>query len=97
MFKRTTLEPLSGLVIMISLFVRKLLIARKHSLCIVKSREFIVLSQYKRARSASRAFNIRRTGRVNRRSSVIRMEIAVLTQACLRFCFVCFKEEIIIV
>ena len=41
---------------MISLFFQNLLIAQKHSLCIVKSRESIVLSQYKCARLASRAF-----------------------------------------
>ena len=42
---------------MISSFFRNLLIARKHSLCIAKSRESIVLSQYICARSVSRAFN----------------------------------------
>ena len=46
---------------MISSFFRNRLIARKHSLCIVKSRESIVLSLYKCARSASRAFNVGQT------------------------------------
>ena len=57
LFKRTTPEPLPGLVIMISFF-RKLLIAEKYSLCIVNSREFIVLSRYKYERSVSRAFKV---------------------------------------
>ena len=39
-------DPWAELVIMISLFFRNRLIARKHFLCIVKSRESIVLSQY---------------------------------------------------
>ena len=41
---------------MISSFFRNRLIARKHSLCIVKSRESMVLFQYNCAWSASRAF-----------------------------------------
>ena len=45
---------------MILSFFRNLLIARKHSLCIVKSRKSIVLSHYKCARSASRAFKAER-------------------------------------
>ena len=41
---------------MISSFFHNLLISRKRSLFIAKSRESIVLSRYKCARSASRAF-----------------------------------------
>ena len=45
---------------MISSFFRYLLIARKHSLCIVKSRKSMALLQYKCTRSASQALKAAR-------------------------------------
>ena len=52
LFKWTVPEPLSGLVMTISFFHNQL-ITQKHFLCIVKSQEFIMLSQCKCARLAS--------------------------------------------
>ena len=53
----TTSERLSGLVIIMSSFLRNLLIEEKHSFFITKSWASILLSQRMYARSARRAFS----------------------------------------
>ena len=73
---------------MISSFFRNLLIARKHSLCIVKSRESMVQSQYKCARSASRACVVQQKWHCDVKS------VPALTQIRRRFSLFTTKEKV---
>ena len=74
-------EPFSGSVIMTSSFFRNILIARKHSLCIVKSRESITIQMCKVGESAFKAVYLRVLW-IGKPSTNLEKEVKTAVESC---------------